>query len=348
MSLLASKSFVPIFILLNAIPQSLLLLFTDFTISASLWFEQILLFCDLHLIWSCFLMSSTVFFVLNFSNRILHVFYNQYLQFPLDATLLENQGKTLGDCMVHPNNILKHLAFLDFCTISKLEGDRRRKIFELSIPGNQPHLWNRTSLQCLQEFELQRLEIQNECERKESSKLRLHQQQQPPPKDLSARSLFSPVKATDTASAKSDNLKSPQRSNESSQEQKPIAKKRLFENLQIVIWAIEGLCNLVSCSLVEDSYGVVQKSIPSVISELLLLLEACEKFSKLSVTQQPITADAKAMEISQHEMIDASSLKIAVKSGIYTITSTFKQHTAAFRLNGEHKKRLMAFLEYDE
>ena len=51
--------------------------FIFYFFSASLWFEQILLFCDLHLIWSCFLMSSTVFFVLNFSNRILHVFYNQ-------------------------------------------------------------------------------------------------------------------------------------------------------------------------------------------------------------------------------------------------------------------------------
>ena len=65
--------------------------------------------------------------------------------------------------------------------------------------GNQPHLWNRTSLQCLQEFEKQRIEIQNECERKESGKIRLQHQQQPTPKNLSAQSLFSPVKTADSS-----------------------------------------------------------------------------------------------------------------------------------------------------
>ena len=69
-------------------------------------------------------------------------------------------------------------------------------VFLNCYTGNQPHLWNRTSLQCLQEFEKQRIEIQNECERKESGKLRLQHQQQPTPKSLSAQSLFSPVKTT--------------------------------------------------------------------------------------------------------------------------------------------------------
>ena len=33
-------------------------------------------------------------------------------------------------------------------------------------------------------------------------------------------------------------------------------------------------------------------------------------FAKLSVTQQPVAADTKAMELSQQEMVDASTLKI--------------------------------------
>ena len=33
-------------------------------------------------------------------------------------------------------------------------------------------------------------------------------------------------------------------------------------------------------------------------------------FAKLSVTQQPVAADTKTMELSQQEMVDASTLKI--------------------------------------
>ncbi|XP_066930052.1 nucleoporin NDC1-like [Clytia hemisphaerica] len=345
MSMNALKIFIPLHIASNVLPKSLLLLFTDFSYSGSLLANSILLFCDVSMIWSCLLTSTLVLFVLIFSNNLLHVFYSQHLQLPLDAMLLENQGKTLSDCMVHPNIILKHLAFMDFCFISKLEGSRRSKMFELSLPGNQPHLWNKSSLQCLQEFEKQRMSIQNECEHKEMGK-RQQQQQLPAPKNLASQELFSPVKNA-TTSVSSPDFNSKIQTNIVNSQQN-IQRGRLFENLQIIIWAIEGLCNLVACSLTEDTYGVVQKTVPSIVSELLSLLESCETFTKLTVTQQAISNDTKSMELSQKEMVDATSLKIALKSGLYTITSTFKHHTTALRLSGEHKKRLLAFLEYDE
>ena len=59
--------------------------------------------------------------------------------------------------------------------------------------GNQPHLWNKTSLQCLQQLEKQRLALVNECERKELGK-RLQQGQGDGPRDITSQDLFSPVK----------------------------------------------------------------------------------------------------------------------------------------------------------
>lgn len=59
------------------------------------------------------------------------------------------------------------------------------------IPGNQPHSWNKTSLQCLQMLQDQRMSIANEYERKELSK-RVHVSRASSPRNVGQQELFSP------------------------------------------------------------------------------------------------------------------------------------------------------------
>lgn len=345
LTLKAMKSFVPIYLAASILPRVLLSLLTEFSFSVSFIMSDLLKICDLSMIWSWFLTSVLTCFLLLISNKLLHVFYMQHYNFPLETALVGDEGKSLSDAMSNVNPILKHLAYLDYCTISKTS-IRRPKMFELSLPGNQPHLWNKTSLQCLQQLEKQRLALTNECERKELGK-RLQQAQVNGPKNIDSQDLFSPIKDITMTSGQRFTTRQ-QQLQQQPQQNHTITAGYLFENLQIVIWSIEGICNLVAASLHEDSYGVVQKNLPSILTELLALLEACEQFAKTSVAQHAVVNNLKELEISQQEMVDVSSLKIALKSGIYTITSTFRQHTTSLRLSGEHKKRIMAFLEYDE
>ena len=55
----------------------------------------------------------------------------------------------------------------------------------------------------------------------------------------------------------------------------------------------------------------------NLLNNLFLLFKACEMFAKLSVTQQPVAADTRTMELSQQEMVDASTLKIGKITYLY-------------------------------
>ena len=49
------------------------------------------------------------------------------------------------------------------------------------------------------------------------------------------------------------------------------ATRGVFAQSQIVIWAVEGLSFLISNSIQEDRYGVVQKDLPKLISSFFVL-----------------------------------------------------------------------------
>ena len=50
-----------------------------------------------------------------------------------------------------------------------------------------------------------------------------------------------------------------------------------FAKSQLVIWAVEGLSNLISASVFEDRFGVVQKQLPKILSAMLNLQQTVER-----------------------------------------------------------------------
>ena len=59
---------------------------------------------------------------------------------------------------------------------------------------------------------------------------------------------------------------------------KPLSQVRAaFAKSQLVIWAVEGLSNLISASVFEDRFGVVQKQLPKILAAMLNLQQTVER-----------------------------------------------------------------------
>uniref|UniRef100_A0A2H6ND24 Nucleoporin NDC1 n=1 Tax=Micrurus carvalhoi TaxID=3147026 RepID=A0A2H6ND24_9SAUR len=121
----------------------------------------------------------------------------------------------------------------------------------------------------------------------------------------------------------------------------------LFSDTQMHIWALEGLSHLVASSFTEDKYGVVQTTLPAILSTLLTLQEVIDKHFKLPhVSSKPPKTSGNLADTSYKTLRFA--LRSSLKTAIYRITTTFGEHLNAVQVSSEHKKRLRQFLEFKE
>uniref|UniRef100_A0A6I8NPI2 Nucleoporin NDC1 n=1 Tax=Ornithorhynchus anatinus TaxID=9258 RepID=A0A6I8NPI2_ORNAN len=98
-----------------------------------------------------------------------------------------------------------------------------------------------------------------------------------------------------------------------------------FADAQMHIWALEGLSHLVAASFTEDRFGVVQTSLPAILSTLLTLQEAVDKHFKLPhASSKPPRAAGASADTSFRSLRFA--LRAALKTALYRITTTFGQH----------------------
>ena len=330
------------------------------------------------LIFDCFCISFVVVGLLHVSNTLVKIFNTQAFTFPISAASPDDANKTLADAMESADDLLKHVACLDYNILSRYQQKRRTEMFGLTPPGNQAHCWNRTSKEALKIIRDMRLMLINENGRKQEAKSLFKPSI---PKTVGSQGLFSapeektaelmnsswipsPSKllasltktekksevTTSIASPLSKQVVSPVplvKPIAAAQTTKPAHPICIFDKLQMTLWCIEGLSNLAAISLKEDTYGVVQKKLPEIIGELLLLLEACEVYWKC-LFNVPSSNHAHHVEAAQENTTHATSLKLATKTGLYTITTAFRYHISSVRLPTEQKKRLHAFLEFAE
>ncbi|XP_069498263.1 nucleoporin NDC1 [Ambystoma mexicanum] len=121
----------------------------------------------------------------------------------------------------------------------------------------------------------------------------------------------------------------------------------LFSDAQTHIWALEGLSHLVAASYTEDTFGVVQTTLPSILSTFLILLEAVDKHFKLPhASSKPTRISGSFVDTSYKTLRFA--LRASLKTAIYRITTTFGEHLNSVQTSVEHRKRLQQFLEYRE
>uniref|UniRef100_A0AAX7V706 Nucleoporin NDC1 n=1 Tax=Astatotilapia calliptera TaxID=8154 RepID=A0AAX7V706_ASTCA len=125
------------------------------------------------------------------------------------------------------------------------------------------------------------------------------------------------------------------------------SSQALFADSQAHIWALEGLSYLVQASFSEDQFGVVQTTLPSILSCMLVLQEAVDRHFKLPHASSKPVRSTSSMGDSTYKTL-RFALRATLKTAIYRITTTFGDHLNAVQLSAEHQKRLQQFLEYKE
>ncbi|XP_053738364.1 nucleoporin NDC1 isoform X2 [Synchiropus splendidus] len=125
------------------------------------------------------------------------------------------------------------------------------------------------------------------------------------------------------------------------------SSQALFADTQAHIWALEGLSYLVQASFTEDQFGVVQTTLPSILSCMLLLQEAVDRHFKLPHASSKPSRSGGSLGDSTYKTL-RFALRATLKTAIYRITSTFGHHLNAVQVSAEHRKRLQQFLEYKE
>ncbi|XP_036940841.1 nucleoporin NDC1 isoform X1 [Acanthopagrus latus] len=125
------------------------------------------------------------------------------------------------------------------------------------------------------------------------------------------------------------------------------SSQALFADSQAHIWALEGLSYLVQASFSEDQFGVVQTTLPTILSCMLVLQEAVDRHFKLPHASSKPVRSTGSMGDSTHKTL-RFALRATLKTAIYRITTTFGDHLNAIQMSAEHRKRLQQFLEYKE
>ncbi|XP_033117095.1 nucleoporin NDC1-like isoform X2 [Anneissia japonica] len=122
----------------------------------------------------------------------------------------------------------------------------------------------------------------------------------------------------------------------------------IFRESQLQQWALEGLSNLAVASYDEDTYGVVQQSLPEIISAMLALHVAMSKYSKLS--QSPSSIHTKSASSRQDSAVHKlqAALQETLTTSIHRIVAKFRHHLKGVQLSTEDERRLSQFINYIE
>jgi len=122
----------------------------------------------------------------------------------------------------------------------------------------------------------------------------------------------------------------------------------IFSDCQLHIWAVEALSRLVASSYTEDTFGVVQKSLPEVFVSLVSLLQVLDKHSKLSLALTSKPAIQPRPPRPQGKDGLRYQLRATLVSSIYRITNIFHEHLRTIPMAAEYEKKLQSFLEFRE
>lgn len=116
----------------------------------------------------------------------------------------------------------------------------------------------------------------------------------------------------------------------------------LLSKGQPVIWAVQGLSFLSTASFSEDKYGVVQKDLVVIITNLILLKQNLDKLNKVSFVNR------KSMQGEPIRMQLKTALRTAVRRSLYNIGNTFGEYVGQIPLTKEVNQQMQAFVSYRE
>lgn len=270
--------------------------------------------------------------------------------------------------------IVQHLGYLDLVTIAQKEQSRRVLLFTLSQPGGHPYNWNCVVQKCMDLLRNFTIDLNAICTKSPDRtfysaptltatmttnalhndylyRMRKLVQDIPPPM----------MTATETSTKESVcNGQLIQRSIKQKRDalvayllSKPLINyvfgeqednkiRYVLSNGQLVIWAAEAISSLTVFSLTEDTYGIVQKDVPTIIYVLLSLKQALDKLHKSNMSSRKAQTDDK----STREIF--TSLRSAIKRSLYKIITNFEPYINELYLEPVRIEQLQSYLNYKE
>jgi hypothetical protein len=110
------------------------------------------------------------------------------------------------------------------------------------------------------------------------------------------------------------------------------ANQGLFADCQLQVWAITSISELAIASYAEDVYGVVQRSLPSIIGSLIELSQALDKHVKAPLSCSKSTRNVcMALETNGRYAV-----KTAVQTALFRLATTFSKERRSIQLSPSH------------
>ncbi|XP_023336873.1 nucleoporin NDC1 isoform X2 [Eurytemora carolleeae] len=272
------------------------------------------------------------------------------------ANLLEGVGST--------NLLLSTLLLQNLVDQVAEKPDIRREVFSLSLPGGHPHTWNSILSLCHRHIVSMKDDLNSllspapPAPAKEIGPI-----EPPPPPQIELLSpnirRLAPTSARQVVPVLPIPPSLPGRINQFCESVLDSLKRRplvgwlvnqapdvpfrvVFTRSQLVIFCVEILSFLVSASIKEDRYGVVQKDLPYILTNLLLLEQNIDRCRGHGVPYyRKKSADIPDVHL-KHE------LKSAVKSAIFRIVVEFKEHILNVPLPADLSQKIKNYQQFLE
>ncbi|XP_055542454.1 nucleoporin Ndc1 [Wyeomyia smithii] len=318
---------------------------------------------DVRIILYCWILFSHILSNMKLMQMMIFMFLTEYKEFPLERAAEVSLVEALA-CKQFP--IIQQLAALNLFSIAEdCDPRRRAQLYALSIPGGHPYNWNSVSNECIRlirEFSVElHKSIQNVTLKPSPKVAKLRPTASMDAEKLIAkqynesfgiRSLSSAVSGSVPEVPKTQNgdagqildrkfdlLRSLIHSIPAYRfffvKTKPQACYLESNQCQQIVWISQALASLAAQSIVEDKFGVVQKSLPTILKTLLQLKETVDRISTIQLDVKRIDRNYLA-------------LKAATKRSLYRITHAFADYLADLRLEPHDLEVLQGFVHYRE
>lgn len=309
--------------------------------------------------------NSTVFLSTVYCSMLFFdIYLTENLKFPIVS---EGDVTTLSQELTMDVEILNKLAARDLSYLAHNDTERRREIFSLSIPGGHPTNWKNVSSKSIEVINKYVKSVENitsDAKSIEEIKPSIHRVVLSPEpfRSLTLRNMaLSPSREiSNQCDVQSEPIKSLKNvvkvefnSFIDNLCKKPgisfffgdltdIKIKHIAHRGQIVSKVCQGLSHLITTSLAEDEFGVVQDDMSKILICLLDLKLALDKLTKSGViNKKNLKQDSAAAQM-------LTELKSAVKRSIYKITISFKDYIYDIEMDSDKQMLLQPFVNLRE
>ncbi|XP_023934851.1 nucleoporin NDC1 [Bicyclus anynana] len=311
-------------------------------------------------IWIGLWFYASLFFISIYTMKtVFNVVLTEPMKFPIES----NKDMTLATALSERLQFTSYLGALDLKNLSRTDPARRGQIFTLSQPGRHPKNWNNLLEKCLyiiNEFNKELESINRDSctvDNGIQSKVGFPKVAPSPTRYTgSLRNMASPQLLelkTQNTTIVDDTLATAVKDEFNSFLQKLCQKpgisyffgelvdtklKFILIQAQPVMWTCEGLAYIVSSSLKEDQYGIVQHDLPTVLAAFVSLKQNLDKLTKPGlVPRKHILNDALAIK-------NRSALLSAVKRSLYKIVLTFSKYIHEIPLDPDVLTAIQPFI----